>query len=129
MQAQAPGQDGPIELACLCAAWCRTCEGYRPLVQRVAASMPPGPWRWHRIDVEDDAELVGNLDVETFPTWVVVGPEGLRFAGALLPHEETLRRTLRAALDRPVGDVPADPEWSAFAQRLRARPAWDPMAD
>jgi len=123
--------DVAIDVACLCAAWCRTCEAYRPMVQRVAMSLAPGRWRWHWIDVEDDADWVGNLEIETFPTWVVAGPEGLRFAGVLLPHEDTLRRTLKAALDGPVGRPPeVDAEaWQALARRLRRRPAWDLAMD
>lgn len=50
------------------------------------------------IDIEDDAELVGDFDVETFPTLVIIEPDGGRFAGPLTPQADTLRRVLRATM-------------------------------
>ncbi len=80
--------------------------------------------QWHWIDIEEEAELVGDLDVETFPTIVILDAEQVRFAGPLTPQAETLRRLLRATLQdvdparaRPV----VDPEFEAFAARLRLR--------
>ncbi len=113
-----------IHIACLCAAWCRTCDSYavvfEAVVAEVGAELPA--LRTHWIDIEDEAELVGDLDIETFPTLVVVDAQGLRFAGPLTPQPETLRRVLRASLasDEPAS-APADAEWKAFAQRLRLR--------
>ena len=83
-----------------------------------------GNLRVHWIDIEDEAELVGELDVETFPTLVVIGPDGVRFAGPLTPQPETLRRLLRATLveARPGVRWPAvAPEIEAFAERLCGR--------
>lgn len=78
--------------------------------------------RW--IDIEDEAELVGEFDVETFPTLVVLDPVQVRFAGALTPQPETLRRVLRATVSeaRPDARWPAvTPAIDAFAARLRCR--------
>ena len=80
--------------------------------------------RWHWVDIEDDAELLGEVDVETFPTLVVAAPEAVRFTGPLLPHADTLRRMLRAC----ILDAATDAHWpavdaatQAFAMRLRAK--------
>ncbi|MBV8603583.1 MAG: thioredoxin family protein [Pelomonas sp.] len=115
----------PVSLVCLCAAWCRLCDDYRPLFERVAAELratvPQVEARW--IDIEDEAELVGELDIETFPTLVIAGPEGVRFAGPLLPREDTLRRLVAHAITDVAPDAAwprAAPEFSAFAARLRA---------
>jgi len=117
---------GAIDVACLCAAWCRVCEEYAPLLEAVIAErLAQGTnLRRHWIDIEDESELVGDLDVETFPTLVVIGPNGVvRFAGPLTPQADTLRRLLRATVDaRADAHWPVvAPEIQSFATRLRAR--------
>jgi thioredoxin-like negative regulator of GroEL len=110
-------------LACLCAAWCRTCDAYQPVLQQVAAgfsaSLPQLSVRW--IDIEDESDLVGDCDIETFPTLAIVDPEGVRFFGTVTPHAETLARLLRAhLLDEPVAHQAVPPEVATLAARLRA---------
>ena len=51
-------------VACLCAAWCGTCASYRGAFDTLAARHPDKTFVW--IDVEDQAEVVGDLDVENF---------------------------------------------------------------
>jgi hypothetical protein len=115
-----------VDVACLCAAWCRTCDGYAPVFEQVLSELrtthPGLRSRW--VDIEDEAELLGDLDVETFPTLVVWDEFSVRFAGPLTPQPETLRRVLRAALDAGADaySVSAAPEVLAFAQRLRQQP-------
>jgi hypothetical protein len=116
--------DQTLHVACLCAAWCRLCDGYRPVLERVEAELRQAGAapRWHWIDIEDEAELVGDLDVETFPTIVVCDERHLRFAGPVTPQPETLLRLLRALLldAGPDARWPAvPPEVEGFAQRLR----------
>ena len=111
----------PLHVACLCAAWCRTCDAYGPVfdaaVAELRAEHPGLQSRW--IDIEDEAELVGDYDIETFPTLVVADATRVRFAGPLTPQPETLLRLLRVTLaDGAAGPAPS-PEVAAFAQRLR----------
>jgi thioredoxin 1 len=115
-----------VDVACLCAAWCHICGDYAPVFEQVTDELPGHGIMLHRhwIDIEDDAELVGELDVETFPTIVVADAQQVRFAGPLTPQPETLRRLLRAT----VTDARADTQWpaaapaaAAFAARLRER--------
>lgn len=118
--------EAAIHVACLCAAWCRLCDDYRVVFGAVAAEMADAGLNlaWHWIDIEDEAELLGNVDVETFPTLVVASRDGVRFAGPLTPHPETLRRLLRATvLDVSAGTtrLAADTEISAFMGRLMQR--------
>jgi thioredoxin 1 len=115
-----------IHIACLCAAWCRLCDDYAPVFEQVSVELAAAGAalcsRW--IDIEDEAELVGDFDVETFPTIVIADALAVRFAGAMTPQAETLRRLLRAILLEAASDTrwPAvAPEIEAFAQRLRAR--------
>ncbi len=120
-----PSRAAPLWVACLCAGWCRTCDGYAPVLQSVAAEFtaadPALKLRW--VDVEDESDLVGDLDVETFPTLAVLDERRVRFFGPLTPQPETLRRTLRATLrewDAGAAARPAAPAVEAFAARLRA---------
>ena len=120
--------DRSIHIVCLCAAWCRLCDDYAPVLVQVTEALAADgvALRRHWIDIEDEAELVGEFDVETFPTLVVIGPDGVRFAGPLTPQPETLRRVLRATVAEANADArwPAVvPEIDAFAARLRQRAA------
>lgn len=107
-----------LHVACLCAAWCRTCESYREVFEAACAELPQAGLRVRWIDIEDEAELVGDLDIETFPTLLIADEAQVRFAGPLTPQPETLRRVLRAHLDDPqAARVAADVQ--ALAERLR----------
>lgn len=123
-----PLSSEPWHLACLCAAWCRLCDGYRQVFDEACAVLggeQPG-LRRHWIDIEDEAELVGELDVETFPTLVLAGPDEVWFAGTLTPQPQTLLRVLRAALHSAAAGGPAPVQPAAvqdFAARLRHRSA------
>jgi thioredoxin-like negative regulator of GroEL len=112
------------QLLCLCAAWCRLCDDYAAVFQQVVellrADWPLLRARW--IDIEDEAELVGDLDIETFPTVVLLAGAELRFAGTLTPQATTLERVVRSALrDGAIASTSApDPALSGFVQRLIA---------
>ncbi len=113
-----------LDIACLCAAWCRLCDGYAPVLRGVVAEgVAAGqPLRLHWIDIEDDADLVGDLDVETFPTLVIVDAAGrVRFAGPVTPQPQAVRRLFRSVLaEDGAGPAPGvTPEAVAFAARLR----------
>jgi thiol-disulfide isomerase/thioredoxin len=115
-----------VHIACLCAAWCRLCDEYRPMLQALASDFTDAGVRvhWHWIDIEDEADLVGDLDVETFPTLVIADDMQVRFVGPVTPQRETLQRLLRATVleARGEGAWPAVPlEVDAFATGLRQR--------
>lgn len=102
-----------LSLTCLCAAWCRTCDAYAPVLAEVAAEAGV-PVRW--VDIEDEADLLGDLDVETFPTLLLQDGDAVRFFGPVTPQPDTLRRLLRAA---PAAQAVA-PEVHDLAHRLNA---------
>ena len=112
----------PIWVVCLCADWCGVCRDYRALFEQVAVQHPQLRFAW--LDVEDQASLVGDLDIETFPTVLVAGAGGANFMGALMPHVQTLSRLLEAlddsSAERRVVITPLD--IPALLQTLRARP-------
>ena len=123
---QDQNQGHPMHVACLCAAWCSLCNGYALVFEQALAADREAPvhLQSHWIDIEDEAELVGDLDVQTFPTLIVFDAHHVWFAGALTPQPETLRRVLRAAQQAATsGARPATQpaEVLALVQQLRAR--------
>lgn len=121
-----PAMLDPIEIACLCAAWCRTCDEYRPVFDAAIDELQRAgvPLRVHWIDIEDEADLVGDYDVETFPTLLVADVRAVRFVGPLTPQPETLRRLLRAMVVECGADAtwpPMAPAVEALAAGLRTR--------
>lgn len=77
---------------CLCAEWCGTCREYRAGFEALAGEFPDMRFRW--VDIEDQADEMGDLDVENFPTILVRRGEDVLFFGTMLPHLGVLRRTL-----------------------------------
>lgn len=96
-----------LRVVCLCAAWCRTCGIYQSTFAQVAAAYPDVPFYW--LDVEDRHDLVGDLDVETFPTVVIFRSQQLLYLSAILPHAGVLRRLVEQAA-KEGGLAPANPE-------------------
>lgn len=93
-----PCRDTDWVVACLCAGWCDTCTAYRAAFEAVAARFPAVRFTW--IDIEDDADALGDaaLEVENFPTILLMQSGRARFFGTVLPHAATLARTVEAAL-------------------------------
>ena len=91
---------------CLCAQWCRVCGEYRPLFDALAQAQPQTRFVW--VDVEDEDELAGDLDVETFPTLLIADGKHVRFLGPLLPQTAVLARLL-ASLQADAPSAPAAP--------------------
>jgi thioredoxin 1 len=96
------GVDAPWLVACLCAAWCRTCDEYRPTFTTAARAHPDIRFAW--IDIEDHGDALGPLalDIDDFPTVLIAHGGALQFLGPLLPHRETLLRTIDAARIAPL---------------------------
>lgn len=109
-------------VACLCAAWCGTCRDYRPVFDALPARFPQARFLW--IDVEDDADWLGDLDVENFPTLVVQHGEGVLFCGVLLPQPGIVERLLESLLGDPPAPIAVGEEWNLHAA-LSRRPAAD----
>lgn len=87
----------PLTIACLCAEWCGTCREYRAVFQSLQNALPGH--RFHWIDIEDDAELAGDVDVETFPTLLVARGSEVLFAGTVLPKEADSLRLITSVAD------------------------------
>lgn len=81
-------------VACLCAAWCGTCAGYRATFDELASRHPGKHFVW--IDIEDQADAVGDLDVENFPTLLIQRAGTVAFFGTVLPDPKVADRLVQA---------------------------------
>ena len=81
-----------MTVTCFCAAWCHTCGEYREGFFALAARFPRARFAW--LDIEDDAEAVGDREVENFPTILIERDGEELFYGPLLPQHQHLIRLL-----------------------------------
>ena len=81
-------------VACLCAAWCDVCTAYRAQFNSFAHHHPEYLFLW--IDIEDQAELVGDIDVENFPTLLIQHHDIVTFYGTMQPDTNQLKRFLES---------------------------------
>lgn len=116
-----PSTTPSLLVACLCAQWCGSCRDYRAVFDALAANGPAGArFRW--IDIEDEARLMGAVDVEDFPTLLIVRDGAVCFFGPVTPHAATAR----ALVDRAAHGALLDPAAgrgaavAALAARLEA---------
>jgi len=95
-------QEGKDVVACLCAAWCDVCGQYRPDFERLAARHPGTRFVW--IDIEDQADTIGDIDVENFPTLLLQRGDIVAFFGTVLPDAHIAERLIQnlAAKSTPV---------------------------
>ena len=83
-----------VSVVCLCAAWCDVCTEFRDCYERIAVRSPHVVFVW--LDVEDDSDSVGDIDVDNFPTLAVYrGSTPLHF-GVSLPQEQAVARLIDA---------------------------------
>ena len=106
--------EGRWVVACLCAAWCDVCKQYRPGFEALAAEHPEQQFVW--IDIEDQADLVGDLDVENFPTILIQQCDVVVFFGTMLPEPRQVARLLEAQLTRSEEELRR--EANSSAERL-----------
>jgi thiol-disulfide isomerase/thioredoxin len=101
-------------VACLCAAWCDTCSSYRGKFAELATLHPDQRFVW--IDIEDEADLVGDLDVENFPTLLIQHADVVSFYGPVLPDMRQADLLLRAHLEKSSTERQAESKASAERQ-------------
>lgn len=117
-----PPVSATVQVACLCADWCGTCRDYAQDYATLQASRPDIGFHW--VDVEEQAELLGELDIENFPTLLIgVGGQPV-FFGVLLPHIQTLERLLQEAPGRrPLAEGEHSETLRQLLKTLALRPA------
>lgn len=105
-------------VACLCAEWCGVCREWREAFLEQARAHPGIRFAW--IDVEDEDEAMGEVDIETFPTLLVARGHEALFLGPVQPSGAGLGRLLATlqAQPRPAPGLPA--EAAPLARRVAA---------
>jgi len=103
-------------VACLCAAWCGTCSSYRAAFEGLAARHPDKTFVW--IDIEDQADVVGDLDVENFPTLLLQRGDTVAFFGTMLPDANVADRLVQSQALLP------DEELARLAGSSEERRVW-----
>jgi thioredoxin reductase (NADPH) len=100
--------DDTLLVVCLCATWCKTCTEFRGTFDKLAAAAARAKFVW--LDVEDDSALVGDIEIENFPTLAVFRGERPLFYGVTMPQEGVVARTLASLQrdDRDAIEVPAE---------------------
>ncbi|ANQ85673.1 thioredoxin family protein [Azoarcus olearius] len=108
--------DAALVVVSFCAAWCGTCREFRPLLETLAAAEPQAVFSW--ADVEDDAALAGDIDVENFPTLAIFRAGQPLYFGVTLPQPQVVAQLLRVAAtaSAPLASIPE--ELTEFADQL-----------
>jgi thioredoxin 1 len=99
---------------CLCAEWCGVCREWREAFTQAAAAHPELRFAW--VDVEDEADAMGDVDIETFPTLLIAREGRPLFYGPVLPSGTQFTRLIAS-----LQDTPASPAVSADATPLLER--------
>ena len=108
----------PWLVACMCAAWCRACDDYRPTFDALTREFAHEA-RFVWVDIEDDEAALGGVDVVDFPTLLIARGDRIDFYGPVLPHAQTARKLLQRALLGSLS-VAADAALAGLPARIRA---------
>jgi len=114
----AAGVYQPWWVVCLCAQWCGVCREYRSAFDALARDWPQVRFEW--VDIEDESELAGDLDVETFPTLLIADGRKAHFLGPLLPQAAVLERLLTTLRSGAPSGAATDPMAQEVFDRVRA---------
>ena len=100
-------ESSPLVVVALCAAWCDTCNEFRASFERLAAARPHIVFVW--LDIEDDSDVCGDIEVENFPTLAIYRGDALLHFGISLPLQNTITRLVDEMSNRtPIGtDAPS----------------------
>lgn len=103
-----PATGDRVVVLALCAEWCGACREFRPLLERIAAARPQLLFAW--ADTENDADALGDVDVDDFPTLLVARGATVLHYGVSLPLEAVVARLVdvlaQAADAGPAAAVP-----------------------
>lgn len=113
-------EERPILVVALCAAWCDTCGQFRRAFDSIAAQRVGTTFVW--LDVEDDADVAGDIDIDNFPTLAVYSDGHMVHFGVSLPQRGVVERLLDS-LGQASATVSGPSEVEALPGLLRQTPA------
>ena len=105
-------------VACLCAAWCGVCRDWQPLFLEQARAHPHMRFAW--VDVEDEDDAMGDVDIETFPTLLVARGAEVLYLAPIPPSARQFARLLATLQAQPEPAPGLREDAAALAQRLKA---------
>lgn len=114
-------------VVCLCAQWCGTCRGYQSIFDSLRPDFA-GRAHFVWLDIEDQADNLGFLEVENFPSILMSCKEQVRFFGVLPPHRHILEKTVEHALLGPLMTA-IPPEVLALAHWMHSLDHSDPFCE
>ena len=112
-------EGAPLVVVSLCAAWCDTCNEFRASFERIAEARPDAVFAW--LDIEDDSDAFGDIEVENFPTLAIYRGNALLHFGVSLPQEGTVARLVDEMATRTAGAVDAPEAVRRLPAALRRR--------
>lgn len=104
-------------VACLCAGWCGVCREWEAMFLAQARAHPGLRFAW--VDVEDEDEAMGDVDIETFPTLLVARGDELLFLGPVPPSGAQLARLVATLQAQPTAATTVTNSQRALFERLR----------
>ena len=110
----------PLLVACLCAQWCGVCRDYAPLMKAALAAFDGAGLVLKWVDIEDHDEVLGDLEVQTFPTLLIARGNEALFFGAITPHAQTLQRLVQGALAGEMAVLQASADVRALVVNVQA---------
>lgn len=102
----------------MCAEWCGVCREWRDVFTQAAATYPQLRFAW--IDVEDEADAMGDVDIETFPTLLIARESKPLFYGPVLPSGTQFTRLISSVQDAPA-TASVSEEAASLLQSLMGR--------
>jgi len=103
-------------VACLCAEWCGACREYRPVFEAAAVGSAA---RFAWVDIEEHPDVLGEREVESFPTLLIAHGGDVAFFGPVTPHAAAITALVDRALAGRLGTL-ADGSIAALAARVAA---------
>ncbi len=105
----------PFVVIALCAAWCNTCDDFRIGFERLALERDDSTFIW--MDIEDDADFIGDVEIENFPTLAIFLRGRLLHFGVSLPQASLVGRLLQS-LDDDSRSVDGEADVTSLLGRL-----------
>ena len=105
-------------VACLCAAWCGVCRDWLPLFTAQARDRPGMHFAW--VDVEDEDDAMGDVDIETFPTLLVARGDEVLYLAPIPPMASQFKRLLARLQAQQAPDPGIGADAKALLHRLQA---------
>ncbi len=99
-------QSDTLLVACLCAAWCDVCREYRTGFASLAAQHVEANFVW--IDIEEHADLIGDIDVDNFPTLLIQRGPHVTFFGSVPPGQQVAHRLIQAQHNKSLAELAAE---------------------